>query len=84
LTRTPSAERQITAPAAHLISVRTPPGGGGVLVGHTVCDAPEVFVPEMPGLGYCVAIDIIQAVIGHRCPPGQGETIDDPAGWVTP
>lgn len=56
-----------TAPAAHLVSVKAQPGGGGVLVGHTLCDAPEVFVPNMSGQDYALVIDIAQAVLGHKC-----------------
>lgn len=62
----PSREN-LSAPAAHLVSVRGAEGGGGVLVGHMLCQDPEVFVPWMPGVGYCRAIDVIQAVIGHKC-----------------
>lgn len=75
--------KNLTAPAAHLVSVRGAPGGGGVLVGHTLCDTAEVFVPWMPGVEFCLAIDVIQAVVGHTCPVP--ETLpDDPAAWVTP
>lgn len=77
-------DRPQTAPAAHLVTLECPPEGGGVLVGHLLCDGPPVFVPNMPGQRYALAIDAIQAVIGHRCPPGQGEQPDDPAAWVTP
>lgn len=76
--------RNLTAPAAHLVSVRGAEGGGGVLVGHIKCDAPEVFVPAMPGQPFCLAIDIIQAVIGHECPNGEDDLPDDPAAWVAP
>lgn len=57
-----------TAPAAHLVTVQPAEGGGGVLVGHLLCDQPPVFVPVMPGQPYCLAIDIAQAVVRHRCP----------------
>lgn len=56
-----------SAPAAHLVSVKGAEGGGGVLVGHTLCDAAEVFVPNVPGQDWVRAIDIIQAVVGHQC-----------------
>lgn len=68
------SDRQITAPAAHLVSVRGAEGGGGVLVGHTLCSSSEVFVPWMPGLGYSLIIDVAQAMIAHRCPPGEGDS----------
>lgn len=71
-----------TAPAAHLVTVEADPAGGGVVVGHTKCDA-KSFVPNMPGQSYCLSIDIIQAVIHHRCPDGQGDN-DEPGGWVDP
>ena len=74
----------LTAPAAHLVTVRGVEGGGGVLVGHLKCDGPEVFVPAMPGQEYCLAIDIIQSVIGHNCPANARGVADDPAAWVTP
>jgi len=68
------AER-LTAPAAHLVTVECAEGGGGVLVAHALCNDPAVFVPNRPNSRAVLAIDIIQAVLGHRCPPGQG---DDP------
>lgn len=69
-----------TAPAAHLVTLRGAEGGGGVLVGHMKCDAPEVFVPNIKGLDRVRFIDAIQAVVNHKCPEG---TPDDPAEWVT-
>lgn len=72
--------RPQTAPAAHLVTVQAAPGGGGVVVGHLKCDA-QSFVPNMPGQPYALQIDIIQAIVGHRCPEGQGDN-DDPGGWV--
>ena len=67
------------------MSLRGAEGGGGVLVGHVKCSAPEVFVPSMPGQNYALAIDAIQAVVGHRCPDGdEADLPDDPAAWVTP
>lgn len=56
-----------TAPAAHLVGVKADPAGGGVLVLHTLCEAPEVFVPNRAGQNYVLAIDIIHAVVGHEC-----------------
>jgi len=39
----------------------------------------------MPGQNYVLAIDTIQAVVGHRCPDGdEADLPDDPAAWVTP
>lgn len=77
-----------TAPAAHLVTIELVVGdgsgfgAGGALVGHLKCDGPPAFVPNMPGARYILAIDVIQATLNHRCPPGQGD--DDPAGWVGP
>lgn len=71
----------VSAPAAHLVTVECAEGGGGVLVGHSLCNQPDVFVPVRPGTTKVLVIDIIQAVTNHKCPPGQG---DDPANWVTP
>lgn len=67
-------QRPLTAPAAHLVTIQPDAEGGGVLVGHLLCDKPPVFVPNMPGQPYALAIDAIQAVIGHECPPGQGDS----------
>lgn len=74
---------KITAPAAHMVTLKARPGGGGVLVGHLGCTAPEVFVPNRTGQDYCLSIDTIQAVVNHRCPAGS-ESVDDPSTWVTP
>ena len=71
----------LTAPAAHLVTVKCPEEGGGVLVGHSLCNAPDVFVPNRTNTDAVLAIDIIQAVTNHKCPPGQG---DDPSNWVKP
>lgn len=56
-----------SAPAAHLVGVKADPAGGGVLVHHTLCDTPPVFVPNHSGADFVRAIDIIQAVLGHEC-----------------
>jgi hypothetical protein len=61
----------VTAPAAHLVGVRA--ADGGLLVGHTACSGPWVFVPNMPGQDHALAIDIAQAIIAHQCPPGEGD-----------
>lgn len=67
-----------TAPAAHLVTIQ--PAEGGALVGHLTCDAPPSFVPNMPGVDYVLAIDVAQAVIGHRC---VSERLpDDPDAWT--
>lgn len=67
-----------TAPAAHLVSIEADPNGGGLLVGHLLCNSAPSFVPNMPGQRYALAIDVAQAVVHHRCPPGQG---DQPTDW---
>lgn len=65
-----------TAPAAHMVTVQ--PTEGGVLVGHLredempdspdpMCGVPPVFVPVRPGRPWCISIDIIQAVLNHKC-----------------
>ena len=59
--------KPVTAPAAHTVSIRPDGVGGGVLVGHTLCDAPEVFVPNMPDQRYVLSIDVVQAVLNHKC-----------------
>lgn len=66
-----------SAPAAHLMTVRGAPGGGGVLVGHLRCDSPETYVPNMPGQEYALVIDEIQAIVHHQCPPGAGDNKGD-------
>jgi len=70
-------EQPESAPAAHLVTLRSAEGGGGVLVGHLRCDGPEVFVPNMPGQSYVLAIDMIQAAVHHECPPGTGDNVGD-------
>jgi len=68
-----------TAPAAHMVTVQ--PTEGGVLVGHLredgqpdngdpTCGAPAVFVPCRSGQPWLLSIDMIQAVLSHRCPGG--------------
>lgn len=66
-----------TAPAAHLVTLRGAPDGGGVLVGHLRCDGAETYVPNMPGQNYILSIDAIQAIVNHQCPPGTGDNIGD-------
>lgn len=72
------SEREVTAPAAHMITVE-PVAGGGVLVGHLredqmpasedpTCGSPAVMVPLRPGRSWVLSIDIIQAILNHRCP----------------
>jgi len=79
---TPAAPepRPASAPAPHTVTTRHADDGTGLMVGHLLCDAPEVYVPAMPpdegGSYYVLAIDIIQAVIGHECPGGtEGQTV---------
>lgn len=57
-----------SAPAAHLVGVRPASDGKGVMVSHLLCSSPEVYVSPMPLHEVVLAIDIIQAVIGHVCP----------------
>lgn len=66
-------KEELTAPAAHLVGVRPATDGRGLLVSHISCDAAAVYVPPMPLHEVVLAIDIINAVIGHECPPGQGD-----------
>jgi len=66
-----------SAPAAHLMTVRGAPEGGGVLVGHLRCEGPETYVPNMPGQEYALVIDQIQAIVHHECPPGTGDNVGD-------
>lgn len=76
------ADQPTTAPAAHLVAIRAAEGGGGVLVRHTKCTAPAVFVPNHKDLNDEVRfIDAIQAVVNHVCPEG---IVDSPANWVQP
>lgn len=69
-----------TAPAAHLVTIQADPEGRGLLVGHITCEAPPVFVPNMPNVDYALAIDVAQAVVGHKCV--NEKWIDDPKAWV--
>ena len=80
----PTERKPITAPAAHLVTVQPDPGAGGLLVGHLNCPTPLVFVPLMPGKKYALAIDIIQSVITHQCPPTRHADGDDPENWIEP
>jgi hypothetical protein len=75
-----------SAPAAHLVLVRPAEDGQGLLVSHLLCSGPPAYVPPMPLHGGVLAIDMIQAITSHVCPPGQGDqaTADDPSKWVTP
>jgi hypothetical protein len=81
-----ATDKVVSAPAAHLVTIQAEPGGGGVLVGHLKCTAAPVFVPNMPGQPYILAVDMFQAIITHRCPPGEGDhgIEDDPAKWIDP
>lgn len=72
-------DRSASAPAAHTVTFRHADDGSGLLVGHLLCDAPEVYVPAMPptedGHRYVLSIDTIQAVVSHVCPHGtEGQT----------
>lgn len=79
-----ATDKVVSAPAAHTVSYT--PTEGGILVGHTRCSAAGVFVPVRPGERYVLAIDTFQAVVGHKCPPGEGDhgIEDDPSKWIEP
>lgn len=80
-----TTERKIvSAPAAHTVTYT--PTEGGILVGHTRCSAPGVFVPVRPDTRHVLAIDTFQAILSHKCPPGEGDSgiEDDPESWIEP
>jgi hypothetical protein len=79
-----ATSRPDTAPAAHLVTVQPDPEGRGLLVGHLNCPTALVFVPLMPGQPYALAIDVIQPILSHVCPPTRHAPGDDPAGWIEP
>jgi hypothetical protein len=74
--------RPVTAPAAHMVTIKA--ARGGVVVGHLGCSAPEVFVSNRHGEDYVLSIDTIQAVVNHKCPAGGDAADSDPSEWVTP
>lgn len=80
----PTEKKPVTAPAAHLVTVQPDPEGRGLLVGHLNCPTPLAFVPLMPGQSYALAIDLIQPMINHECPPTRHAPGDEPENWIEP
>lgn len=79
---TQPSEPEASAPAPHTVLIQSADdGSGSLLVSHLLCASAPAYVPAMPAAVSgpdelveprspgVLMIDLIQAVVGHTCPP---------------